>query len=146
MGIKKWLKNAGGWVKDKFHKAKNIVQKYAKPVVQTVRNVMNGLNDSPFGGAINAATGGIFDNIRRFVNWIPVGSSVKNNVDKFANRLDNDKAKQFVGKDGIRKFNDVIDKGKEVIGAGKAVLGAGNSLFNKGKELINAGREAVKPM
>ena len=32
MGLKKFFKKAGDWVKDKFHKAKNVVTKFAKPV------------------------------------------------------------------------------------------------------------------
>ena len=48
MGLKKFFKRAGAWVKDKFHKAKNVVTKFAKPVVKIVKNGDNNESDTSY--------------------------------------------------------------------------------------------------
>ena len=61
MGIKRFFKKAGAWIKDKFHKAKNVVTKFAKPVVKVVKNVADFIGKTPLAPIINTATGGAFN-------------------------------------------------------------------------------------
>ena len=41
MGIKKFFKKVGGWVKDKFHKATHVVGKVVGKAVPVVKKVVN---------------------------------------------------------------------------------------------------------
>ena len=59
MGLKKFFKKAGAWVKDKFHKAKNVVTKFAKPVVKVVKKVTDFIGKTPIAPILDRVTGGI---------------------------------------------------------------------------------------
>ena len=50
MGLKRFFKKAGAWFKDKFHKAKNVVVKFAKPDLLTLATT------TPFGGSVALIT------------------------------------------------------------------------------------------
>ena len=87
MGIKKFFKKAGAWVKDKFHKAKNVVTKFAKPVVKIAQKVGDFIQKTPLGPILNAKTGGLFGIGKRIIDAIPTGS-VKDNAQKFINKAE----------------------------------------------------------
>lgn len=116
MGIKKFFKKAGAWVKDKFHKAKNVVTKFAKPVVKVVKGVANFIDKTPLGPIINGATKGLFGIGKRIIDAIPTGS-VKDNAQKFINKAE-DTTKRVIDKvdETQNKAKHIIDKGREVIG------------------------------
>ena len=112
MGIKSFFKKVGGWVKDKFHKAKNVVSKFVKPVVKVAKKVVGFIDKTPIGGILSKATGGIYDTVKKVVNIIPDGE-VKNNVQNFA-----DKA-QAATSQVIDKVSNIQDKAKGFIDRGR---------------------------
>ena len=112
MGIKSFFKKVGGWVKDKFHKAKNVVSKFVKPVVKVAKKVVGFIDKTPIGGILSKATGGIYDTVKKVVNIIPDGD-VKNNVQNFA-----DKA-QAATSQVIDKAVHIQDKAKDIIDRGR---------------------------
>ena len=116
MGIKKFFKKAGAWVKDKFHKAKNVVTKFAKPVVKIAQKVGDFIQKTPLGPILNAKTGGLFGIGKRIIDVIPTGS-VKDNAQKFINKAE-DTTKRVIDKvdETQNKAKHIIDKGREVIG------------------------------
>ena len=87
MGLKKFFKKFGGWVKDKFHAAKNGVQKFAKVVVPAVQKGVNFIDKTPIGGIVNSLTGGAFDKARRLINLIP-GGKVKEKAEEYMNKAE----------------------------------------------------------
>ena len=134
MGIKKFFKKAGGWIKDKFHKAKNLVQKFAKPVINGAKKVVNFIDNTPVGPIIIGFTGGLFDKGRRLLNLLPDGS-VKDNAQKLINR-----GEEAV-KHGTDKVNEYQDKARGLIDRGRGVLGkldeARNVINNNGSGSFN---------
>ena len=116
MGIKSFFKKIGGWVKDKFHKAKNVVSKFAKPVVKVAKKVVNFVDKTPLAPIISKATGGIFDTAKKVINLIPDGD-VKKNVQNFTQKAEAT-AGQVVNKvDNIQnKAKDLIDRGQKIAG------------------------------
>ena len=112
MGIKSFFKKAGAWVKDKFHKAKNVVSKFVKPVVKVAKKVVNFVDKTPIGGILSKVSGGIYDAAKKVINLIPDGD-VKNNVQNFA-----DKA-QAATSQVIDKAVHIQDKAKDIIDRGR---------------------------
>ena len=114
MGIKKFFKKIGGWVKDKFHKAKNAVAKFAKPVVKVAKKVVNFVDKTPLGPVLSKVSGGIFDGVKKVINILPDGE-VKNNVQNFANKAEST-AGQVVNKveNAQNKARDIVDRGKRL--------------------------------
>ena len=123
MGLKKFFKKAGAWVKDKFHKVKNVVTKFAKPVVSVVKKAVDFVGKTPLAPILNTATGGAFNIVKGISSMIPDGA-VRDNVNKFA---ENAKAKAdgVIGKvDHLQQdANQVIDKGKQWVNAGQKIGG-----------------------
>ena len=115
MGIKRFFKKAGAWIKDKFHKAKNVVTKFAKPVVKVVKNVADFIGKTPLAPIINTATGGAFNVVHGLIKLIPDGA-VKDKVENFTKKAEQvrDQASSKV-QDLQDKANTVIDKGKQAI-------------------------------
>lgn len=113
MGLKRFFKKAGGWIKDKFHKAKNVVTKFAKPVVKVVKNVADFIGKTPLAPILNTATGGAFNVVHGLTKLIPDGA-VKNKVENFTKKAEQvrDQASSKV-QDLQDKANTVIDKGKQ---------------------------------
>ena len=112
MGLKRFFKKAGAWVKDKFHKAKNVIHKFAKPVIKGVKKVVNFVDKTPIGGILSKVSGGIYDAAKKVINLIPDGD-VKNNVQNFA-----DKA-QAATSQVIDKAVHIQDKAKEILDRGR---------------------------
>ena len=113
MGIKSFFKKAGRWIKDKFHKAKQVVGKFAKPVVKIAKKVINFVDETPLGPILSKVSGGIFDTVKKVVNILPDGE-VKNNVQNFTNKAEAT-AGQVVNKvdEMQNKAKDVIDRGRK---------------------------------
>ena len=113
MGIKKFFKKVGGWVKDKFHKAKNVVAKFAKPVIKVAKKVVNFVDKTPLGPVLSKVSGGIFDTAKKVINLLPDGE-VKKNTQNFANKAEST-AGQVVNKvENVQnKARDIIDRGKQ---------------------------------
>ena len=113
MGIKKFFKKAGAWVKDKFHKVKNVVVKYGKPVVKIVKNVTDWVDKTPLKGILNNATGGLYSMGKGIVDLIPTGD-VKDNANRW---LDDTKKKADNISEKVGHYQDearrVIDKGRD---------------------------------
>ena len=119
MGLKKFFKKAGAWVKDKFHKAKNVVTKFAKPVVRIVKKATDFIGKTPIAPILDKFTGGLYGTAKKVIDLIPDGT-VKDNVNKFTDQAKKT-ADQAIGKVGEyqNKANEVIDKGKQWIDKGK---------------------------
>ena len=115
MGLKRFFKKAGGWIRDKFHKAKEVVKKFAKPVVRVVKNVTDFIGKTPLAPIINTATGGAFNVVHGLTKLIPDGA-VKDKVENFTKKAEQvrDQAASKV-QDLQDKANTVIDKGKQAI-------------------------------
>ena len=116
MGLKKFFKKAGDWVKDKFHKAKNVVTKFAKPVIRVAKKVTDFIGKTPIAPILNTVTGGIYNTVKKGLDLIPDGI-VKDNVTKFADQAKKraDEAANKVGE--IQgKINSNIDRGKQMAG------------------------------
>ena len=113
MGIKSFFKKVGGWVKDKFHKAKNVVSKFVKPVVKVAKKVVGFIDKTPIGGILSKATGGIYDTVKKVVNILPDGE-VKKNVQNFAGKAEAT-AGQVVNKveNAQGKAKELIDRGRQ---------------------------------
>jgi phage-related protein len=120
MGIKKFFKKVGGWVKDKFHKAKNVVSKFVKPVVKVAKKVVNFVDKTPLGPILSRVSGGIFDGVKKVINILPDGE-VKNNVQNFAN-----KAESTAGQ--------VVSKVENVQNKAQGLINKGRDLFDRGKQ------------
>ena len=82
MGIKRFFKKVGNWVKDKFHKAKNVVSKFAKPVLRVGKKVIDFVGKTPIAPIIDKVTHGAFSIAKGISNLIPDGN-VKENANKF---------------------------------------------------------------
>ena len=123
MGLKRFFKKAGAWFKDKFHKAKNVVVKFAKPVVRVVKKVTDFIGKTPIAPILNKVTGGVYGLVKKGIDLIPDGA-VKDNVNKFADQAkkiaDNTSSKVGEIQD---KANQVIDKGKQWVDAGQKIGG-----------------------
>ena len=119
MGLKRFFKKAGAWVKDKFHKAKNVVTKFAKPVVRIVKKATDFIGKTPIAPILDKFTGGLYGTAKKVIDLIPDGT-VKDNVNKFTDQAKKT-ADQAIGKVGEyqNKANEVIDKGKQWIDKGK---------------------------
>ena len=123
MGLKRFFKKAGAWIKDKFHKAKNVVTKFAKPVVRVVKKVTDFIGKTPIAPILDRVTGGIYGTIKKGIDLIPDGA-VKDNVNKFA-----DQAKKMADNTSSKigeiqdKANQVIDKVKQWVDAGQKIGG-----------------------
>ena len=112
MGIKSFFKKVGGWVKDKFHKAKNVVSKFVKPVAKIAKKVVNFVDKTPIGPILSKVSGGIYDTVKKVVNILPDGE-VKKNVQNFT-----DKAQAATGQ-VIDKAVHIQDKAKDIIDRGR---------------------------
>ena len=112
MGIRNWFKKAGNWIKDKFHKAKNVVGKFVKPVATIVKKGINFIDKTPIGPALSKLSGGVYDTAKKVINLIPDGA-VKNNIQNFA-----DKA-QATTNQVINKVENIQDKARDMIDRGK---------------------------
>jgi hypothetical protein len=115
MGIKKFFKKIGGWVKDKFHKAKNVVAKFAKPVLRVGKKIIDVVGKTPIAPVIDKLTHVAFSIAKGISNLIPDGA-VKDNANKFISNAEQVRD-QAVGKvaDVQAKTNYWIDKGKDAI-------------------------------
>ena len=116
MGIIKFFKKAAGWVKDKFHKAKNVIGKFVSPVVKVAKKVVGFIDKTPIGGILSKATGGIYDTAKKVIGYLPDGE-VKNNVQNFA-----DKAKETAGS-AISRVERIQEKAKDWIDRGRKING-----------------------
>ena len=135
MGIKKFFKKVGGWVKDKFHKAKNVVTKFAKPVVKVAKKVVNFIDKTPLAPIINGFTGGLFDKGRKLLNLLPDGD-VKKKAEEFTN-----KAEEAV-KHGTDKVNEYQDKARGLIDRGRGVLGK----IDEARHVFSGSGKFLKPI
>ena len=127
MGLKRFFKKAGAWIKDKFHKAKNVVTKFAKPVVRIVKKATDFIGKTPIAPILDKFTGGLYGTAKKVIDLIPDGT-VKDNVNKFTDQAKKT-ADQAIGKvdEYQNKANQVIDKGKqaaEIIKQSPVVTGA----------------------
>ena len=112
MGLKKFFKKAGAWVKDKFHKAKNVVTKFAKPVVRIVKKATDFIGKTPIAPILDKFTGGLYGTAKKGIDLIPDGT-VKDNANKFA-----DQAKRTADQ-AVNKVDEYQNKAKQVIDKGK---------------------------
>ena len=117
MAIFKFFKKAVGWVKDKFHKAKNVIGKFVGPVVNVVKKATSWIDKTPIGPILSKATGGIYDTAKKVINFLPDGT-VKDNASKFA-----DKAKETAGS-AISRVERIQEKAKDWMNRGKNMKGA----------------------
>ena len=133
MGLKRFFKKAGGWIRDKFHKAKEVVKKFAKPVVRVVKNVTDFIGKTPLAPIINTATGGAFNVVHGLTKLIPDGA-VKDKVENFTKKAEQvrDQASSKV-QDLQDKANTVIDKGKQAI-----------SIINNARPMVTGMRIATR--
>lgn len=114
MGLKKFFKKVGGWVKDKFHKVKNVVHKFAKPVLGVVKKAVDFVGSTPLAPIVNKATGGAFNIIKGVSNLIPDGA-VKDNVNRFTNQAEQIKDRVVNRVDQVQnKINTAVDRGKQM--------------------------------
>ena len=115
MGLKRFFKKAGAWIKDKFHKAKNVVTKFAKPVVRIVKKATDFIGKTPIAPILDKVTGGLYGTAKKVIDLIPDGT-VKDNVNKFTDQAKKT-ADQAIGKvdEYQNKANQVIDKGKQAV-------------------------------
>ena len=121
MGIKSFFKKVGGWVKDKFHKVKNVVTKFAKPVVTVVKKVTDFIGKTPIAPILNKVTGGVYGLVKSGIDMIPDGK-VKENVTKFAENA------KVQADTAIGKVDQIQDKANQVIDKGTNGLTAGSNL------------------
>ncbi len=126
MGIQKYFKRVGGWIKDKFHRAASGVRKFNKivkdNVVPAVQKGMNFIDSTPLSPIINAYTGGAFDKARKLINLIPNGN-VKDKMNAYVNK----------GEEFKNKMNSEIDKRQN---QARDLMHKGVELYDKGKEII----------
>ena len=137
MGILNFFKKAGGWIKDKFHKAKNVVKKFAKPVIKVAKGVVNFIDKTPIAPILSKVSGGLFDTAKKVINLLPDGE-VKKNVENFAN-----KAESTAGR-VIDKVGNLQDKAKDMIDRGKkisdVISGGGSKVLNGIRPMNKIGR------
>jgi hypothetical protein len=114
MGLKKFFKKAGGWIKDKFHKAKNFVVKYGKPILQGAKKFADFIDKTPLKGVIDNATGGLWSIGKGIADVLIPDGEVKNNTNKW---LDDQKRKMDEVSEKIGHYQDearkVVDKGRD---------------------------------
>lgn len=116
MGLKRFFKKVGSWVKDKFHKVKNVVTKFAKPVVSVVKKAVDFVGKTPLAPIINTATGGAFNIVRKVADFIPDGA-VKDNVQKFTNRAEQIRDRVVDKVDTAQnRINTAVDRGRQIGG------------------------------
>ena len=115
MGIKNFFKKVGGWVKDKFHKVKNGVTKFAKVVAPVVKKGIDFIDKTPIAPIINGVTGGLFNKAKDLINILPDGS-VKDKLNEYRNKAEGFK----------NRVVDEVDKRQ-----------------NQAREFINRGRGVV---
>ena len=138
MGIKKFFKKVGGWIKDKFHKAKNVVKKFAKPVVKVAKGVVNFIDKTPLAPIVNKFTGGIFDTAKKVINLIPDGE-VKNNAQKFTQQAEQIKDAAVSKVEQVQnKAQGLIDKGRDLFDRGKQAAGIITGFGKKIQVMPNA--------
>ena len=116
MGLKKFFKKAGEWAKDKFHKVKNAVTKFAKPVIRIAKKVTDVIGKTPIAPILNKVTGGIYGAVKTGLDMIPDGN-VKKNLNTFA-----DTAKKTID-GGIGKIDSLQSKINNTVDRGKAFAG-----------------------
>lgn len=116
MGLKRFFKKVGGWVRDKFHKVKNVVTKFAKPVVSVVKKAVDFVGKTPLAPIINTATGGAFNVVKKISDFIPDGA-VKDNVNKFTNRAEQIRDRVVDRVDTAQnRINSAVDRGRQIGG------------------------------
>ena len=127
MGILNFFKKAGGWIKDKFHKAKNVVKKFAKPVIKVAKGVVNFIDKTPIAPILSKVSGGLFDTAKKVINLLPDGE-VKKNVENFAHKAEST-AGQVIDKVGNLqdKAKDMIDRGRKI---SDVIKGGGSKVLN----------------
>ena len=115
MGLKRFFKKVGGWVKDKFHKVKNVVTKFAKPVINVAKKVTDFIGKTPLAPILNTVTGGIYGTVKKGLDLIPDGA-VKDNVNKFADEA-KARADGAIGRvDQMQHtINTNVDRGKDAL-------------------------------
>ena len=116
MGIKNFFKKVGGWVKDKFHKVKNGVTKFAKVVAPVVKKGIDFIDKTPIAPIINGVTGGLFNKAKDLINILPDGS-VKDKLNEYRNKAEGFKNRVVDEVDKRQnQARDIIDKGRNAIG------------------------------
>ena len=137
MGILNFFKKAGGWIKDKFHKAKNVVKKFAKPVIKVAKGVVNFIDKTPIAPILSKVSGGIFDTAKKVINFLPDGE-VKKNVENFAHKAEST-AGQVIDKVGNLqdKAKDMIDRGRKI---SDVISGGGSKVLNGIRPMNKIGR------
>ena len=116
MGIKSFFKKVGGWVKDKFHKVKNGVTKFAKVVAPVVKKGIDFIDKTPIAPIINGVTGGLFNKAKDLINILPDGS-VKDKLNEYRNKAEGFKNRVVDEVDKRQnQARDIIDKGRNAIG------------------------------
>ena len=151
MGLKRFFKKAGGWIKDKFHKAKNAVVKVAKVAAPIAKKVVNFIDKTPFSGVVNTLTGGVFDGAKKVINMLPDGA-VKKKAEEYAHKAEEIKnnvnteldKRQEQAKGLIDKGRGLIDKGKQYYDAARAGGQASIDAMNKAKALAEQTRQRLQ--
>ena len=116
MGIKNFFKKVGGWVKDKFHKVKNGVTKFAKVVAPVIKKGVDFIDKTPIAPIINGVTGGLFNKAKDLINVLPDGS-VKDKLNEYRNKAEGFKNRVVDEVDKRQnQARDIIDKGRNAIG------------------------------
>ena len=136
MGIRKFFKKVGGWVKDKFHAVKNGVTKFAQKAAPVVKKVVNFVDKTPIGAIANSFTGGMFSKAKDLINMLPEGK-VKDTVSNFTN-----KAEQFKDK-AINEIDKRQEQARGLIDKGRNALDKGKAIYDKGRELVNEGQKVI---
>ena len=115
MGLIKFFKRAGNWVKDKFHAAKNGVTKFAKAAAPVVKSAVNFIEKTPIAPIVNAYTGGLFDKGKRLINLLPDGA-VKDKANQYINKAEAFKDRTVNAIDQKQsQVRDLINRGREAI-------------------------------
>ena len=115
MGIKRFFKKVGGWFKDKFHKVKDGVTKFAKAVLPVAKKIGGALLNSPLGDKLNGFLPGAKDAAKSVISLLPDGK-VKERVNEFSDQAFN-KASDVANEINKRQeqARDFVDRGREVI-------------------------------
>ena len=126
MGLKKFFKKVGGWVKDKFHAAKTGVQKFAKvvkdKVIPVVQKGVNFIDKTPISNIINSFTGGAFDKAKNLINLLPNGK-VKDKMQEYEQKAEDMRNKVTNEVDKRQnQAREIIDKGRDIINRGQQAL------------------------
>jgi hypothetical protein len=117
MGIGNWVRKAGSWISDKFHKGVNLVQrvsKFAMPILDRVQQLVPGRI-----GAIAGAGRGILNAASGFISALPNGG-LKDKLSGLAQRGNNfiDNV-QGQSQKNWNKVSGHIDTGRGIYNAGK---------------------------